>query len=190
MRIISGSFRGKKIIAPANLPVRPTTDFAKEALFNVLNNHYYFDEISVLDLFAGIGSISWEFASRGAQKIVSVDQDAGCVKFLSETAQKLNVENRVSIVKNDVFQFLRRNIYGSFDLIFVDPPYWFEQNEYDQIIDFVKENNWLAEGGELVIEHSADINFENHPNLLQSRKYGSVYFSFFDFEESNSELPE
>lgn len=190
MRIISGSFRGKKIIAPANLPVRPTTDFAKEALFNVLNNHYYFDEISVLDLFAGIGSISWEFASRGAQKIVSVDQDAGCVKFLSETAQKLNVENRVSVVKNDVFQFLRRNIYGSFDLIFADPPFVFEQEDYDRLVEIVQSNNWVAEGGELVVEHSGNIQFVGHPNLLETRKYGNVHFSFFDFEESNSELPE
>lgn len=190
MRIISGSFRGKKIIAPSNLPVRPTTDFAKEALFNVLNNHYHFDEISVLDLFAGIGSISWEFASRGSQRIVSVDQDPGCVKFLTETAQKLSIADRMTIVRNDVFQFLKRNTYGSFDIVFVDPPYTFTQEEYDKLVEMVRENKWLNEGGELVVEHSATIKFEEHQHLLQTRKYGNVHFSFFDFDEINPELPQ
>jgi 16S rRNA (guanine966-N2)-methyltransferase len=190
MRIISGSFRGKKITAPSNLPVRPTTDFAKEALFNVLNNHFHFDEVSVLDLFAGIGSISWEFASRGSQRIVSVDQDPGCVKFLTETTKTLKVEDRVSIVRNDVFQFLKRNTYGSFDVVFADPPFAFGQEEYDKLVELIKENNWLKEGGELIVEHSNPIKFEEHPNLLQTRKYGNVQFSFFDFDEPNLELPE
>lgn len=182
MRIISGSFRGKKINAPTNLPVRPTTDFAKEALFNVLNNHYELDEISVLDLFSGIGSISLEFASRGSQRILSVDQDAGCVKFLSETVSAMNLQEVVSIVRNDVFQFLKRNTQGSFDVIFADPPFNFEQDEYEKIIEYVKENDWLKPEGELVLEHSSHINFENHSDLIQTRKYGNVRFSFFDFE--------
>lgn len=190
MRIISGSFRGKKITAPSNLPVRPTTDFAKEALFNVLNNHYHFDEVSVLDLFAGIGSISWEFASRGSHRIVSVDQDSGCVKFLSETAKGLNVEDRMTVVRNDVFQFLKRNTYGSFDIIFADPPFAFTQEDYDQLVVLIKENNWLNEGGELVVEHSSTIKYEQHPNLLQTRKYGNVHFSFFDFDAANPALPQ
>ncbi len=182
MRIISGKFRGKRITAPANLPVRPTTDFAKEALFNVLNNHYNFDEISVLDLFSGIGSISLEFASRGSNRVISVDQDAGCVKFLSETVQSMNLGDIVSVARNDVFQFLKRNTQGSFDVIFADPPFVFEQDEYNKIIEFVKENEWLKREGELVLEHSSDIKFEGHPHLIQTRKYGNVNFSFFDFE--------
>lgn len=182
MRIISGKFRGKRITAPANLPVRPTTDFAKEALFNVLNNHYEFDEISVLDLFSGIGSISLEFASRGSHRVISVDQDAGCVKFLSETVQSMNLEEVVSVVRNDVFQFLKRNTQGSFEVIFADPPFVFEQDEYNKIIEFVKENEWLKPEGELVLEHSSTIKFEDHPHLIQTRKYGNVNFSFFDFE--------
>ena len=181
MRIISGQFRGKKITAPSNLPVRPTTDFAKEALFNVLNNHYDFDEISVLDLFSGIGSISLEFASRGSKRIVSVDQDAGCVKFLSETSGKMNLGEIISIVRNDVFQFLNRNSYGGFDVIFADPPFQFELADYEKIIDMVKENEWLKPDGELVLEHGSQIKFEGHPHLLQTRNYGNVYFSFFDF---------
>lgn len=181
MRIISGQFRGKKITAPSNLPVRPTTDFAKEALFNVLNNHYDFDEISVLDLFSGIGSISLEFASRGSKPIVSVDQDAGCVKFLSETTGNMNLGEIISIVRNDVFQFLKRNSYGNFDVIFADPPFQFEQEDYEKIIQLVKENEWLKPEGELVLEHAQKIRFEGHPHLLQSRNYGNVHFSFFDF---------
>lgn len=182
MRIISGQFRGKKINAPSNLPVRPTTDFAKEALFNVLNNHYDFDEISILDLFSGIGSISLEFASRGSKRIVSVDQDAGCVKFLSEMIQSMNLGEVNSIVRNDVFQFLNRNSYGNFEVIFADPPFVFEQEDYDKIIQLVKENDWLKPEGELVLEHSSHIQFDEHPHLLQTRKYGNVHFSFFDFE--------
>lgn len=180
MRIISGSFRGKKINAPANLPVRPTTDFAKEALFNVLNNQYYIDEISVLDLFSGIGSISLEFASRGSQKVVSVDQDAGCVKFLSETVKELKIEDKVSIHKYDVFKFLERNTQGSFDVVFADPPFDFETEDYLKLIDLVIENEWLNVEGQMVIEHSKIHKFEAHPNFIQTRKYGNVNFSFFE----------
>ena len=156
----------------------------------MLNNYYHFDEVSVLDLFAGIGSISWEFASRGTQRIVAVDQDPGCVKFLTETAQNLNITDKMTVVRNDVFQFLKRNTYGSFDIIFVDPPYTFTQDEYEKLVELVKENKWLQEGGELVVEHSKPIKFEGNPNLLQTRKYGNVHFSFFDFDEINPVLPQ
>ncbi|MDD3772451.1 MAG: 16S rRNA (guanine(966)-N(2))-methyltransferase RsmD [Weeksellaceae bacterium] len=183
MRIISGAFRGKRITAPAHLPVRPTTDFAKEALFNVLNNHYYFDEISVLDLCSGIGGISLEFLSRGSQKVVSVDLDTDCVKFLSEISQKMNLQDWHTVIRSDVFQFLNRNTQGGFDVIFVDPPYSFEQEDYLKIIDLIRENNWLNPDGELIVEHSKSIHLDEHPHLLQSRKYGSVHFSFFDFEK-------
>lgn len=181
MRIISGSFRGKKITAPANLPVRPTTDFAKEALFNVLNNHYDFDEISVLDLFSGIGSIGLEFASRGSQNIVMVDIETGCVKFLSEIVKKMNLEDRVSVVKNDVFEFLKRAVSG-FDVIYADPPYDFRQEEFDKIVWLISENGFLNKNGQLIIEHPKNIRFEGNSNLVQTRKYGKVHFSFFIFD--------
>lgn len=182
MRIISGNFKGKRILAPKNLPVRPTTDFAKEALFNVLNNHHYFDEISVLDLFAGIGSISLEFASRGCQKIYAVDQDSGCVKFISEMAEKMHVSDQLQVVRNDVFQFLERNHLGGFDVIFADPFYEMQENEFLQLIELIRDNEWLNTDGELVIEHSKFIAFEKHPNLTESRRYGNVHFSFFSFD--------
>jgi len=179
MRIISGKFRGKRINAPVGLPVRPTTDFAKEALFNVLNNLYYFDEISALDLFSGIGSISFEFVSRGSKKVIAVDNELKCVKFLEETARTMNMEDSFSVVKNDVLQFLKRNQSGKFDIVFADPPFDFEEESYLRIIDSVLGNDWLAEGGIFVLEHSARISFESHPFLSQHRKYGNVNFSFF-----------
>lgn len=183
MRIISGSFKGKRIIAPGNLPVRPTTDFAKEALFNVLNNYFDFDEISVLDLFAGIGSISLEFASRGAQRIVSVDQDANCIRFINETTQKMKIDDRFAVIRADVFQFLSRNNQGSFDVVFADPFYNLEYEEFLKLIELVKDNNWLKSDGQLVLEHPKAIKFDDHPHLLDSRKYGNVHFSFFNFTE-------
>lgn len=183
MRIISGAFRGRRIVAPSNLPVRPTTDFAKEALFNVLNNRYYFDEITVLDLFSGIGSISLEFASRGSQKIVAVDMEANCAKFLSEMAEKLDIEDRLTVIKEDVFKFLERNTYGGFELIFADPFYDFELEDFLKIIELIRENEWLKEGGELILEHSQNVKFEGNPHLVESRRYGNVNFSFFNFEE-------
>lgn len=179
MRIISGSFRGKKITAPAGLPVRPTTDFAKEALFNVLNNVYYFDEISVLDLFSGIGSISLECVSRGSKKVLAVDNEMKCIRFLEETARNMKIENVLSVIKNDVFQFLKNTRREKFDVVFADPPFDFDEKDYLQIIDAVFENNWLEEAGTLIIEHSARVSFDGQPLLSQTRKYGNVNFSFF-----------
>lgn len=182
MRIISGSFKGKKIIAPASLPVRPTTDFAKEALFNVLNNHYDFDEISVLDLFSGIGSIGLEFVSRGSQRVVSVDIHPDCVKFLSETIKKMNLDDKFTVIRSDTFEFLKRASQG-FDVVYLDPPYDFVQSQYNELIELIESNNFLNPGGELIVEHPRNIDFKNHVHLLQSRKYGKVHFSFFDFEQ-------
>ena len=179
MRIFSGSFRGKKITAPSNLPVRPTTDFAKEGLFNILNNQFYFDEISVLDLFSGIGSISLEFLSRGSKRVVSVDAEQKCVKFLEETTNQLNVKDSISIYLNDVVKFLKRNNQGKFDVVFADPPFEFEPEQYREIVQLVLENEWLEENGVLVLEHSSRLSFDDHEKLVQNRKYGNVSFSFF-----------
>lgn len=183
MRIISGTFKGKRLIAPAHLPVRPTTDFAKEALFNILNNRYYFDEISALDLCSGLGGISLEFLSRGSQKVVSVDSDSGCIDFLSDTSRKMNLEDHHTIIRADVFQFLKQNTYGSFDVIFLDPPYEFSPEDYLNIISTIKEHNWLMPEGELIVEHSKFIELDEYPDWVESRKYGNVRFSFFHFGE-------
>ncbi len=177
MRIISGKHKSKRINAPHNLPVRPTTDMAKEALFNILNNTYYFDQISVLDLFAGIGSISFEFASRGTENIISVDKDYGCIKFLEKTSKEL--ETNIQIIKSNAYTFLEKT-GQKFDVIFADPPYDFPPERFQKIVDIVFERNLLNEDGMLIIEHSKFTDLSGNKTLVNSRKYGGNTFSFFE----------
>lgn len=175
MRIISGSHRGKKIKAPDNLPVRPTTDFAKESLFNILNNYFYFDGISILDLFAGTGNISYEFAARGAISVISVDNSTSCTNFIQQTAQSLSFEN-LKVVNSDAITYLKRTSQP-FNVIFADPPY--DWDKYEIIPELVFEKQLLLPDGFLVIEHSISIDFQSHPKLYQQRNYGKVNFSIF-----------
>ena len=177
MRIVSGSHKGIRIIAPKNLPVRPTTDMAKEALFNIINNNYYFDEIKVLDLFSGIGSISLEFASRGAKAITSVDKYKGCTSFLNTTANKLKLD--IQVITSDVYRFLEKQ-NKQYTVIFADPPYAFEQNQFEEIYKLVFNNNLLEANGMLIIEHSKQTNLSKLPNFVKERKYGGNCFSFFE----------
>jgi len=178
MRIVSGKNRGRKVIAPKYLPVRPTTDMAKEALFNILNNRYFFNEISVLDLFSGIGSISLEFASRGTEDITAVDSFYGCVKFLENEAKKLDA--KIGLVKSDVFKFLESH-KKKYDIIFADPPYNFELDKFEKIHQQVFGNNMLKENGLLVIEHSKKTDLKHLPYFEQTKKYGGNLFSFFRY---------
>jgi len=176
MRIVAGKFRSRRIIAPNNLPVRPTTDMAKEALFNILNNSYYFEDLRVLDLFAGIGSISFEFASRGCPDITAVDAHFGCIKFLDKTSKELEID--LKTVKSDVFSFLERNSQ-SFDLIFADPPYDMETDKFLQLCNLIFERKLLKPEGTLIIEHGKQTILSEHPKFERARKYGSNVFSFF-----------
>lgn len=182
MRIVSGKYKGKRIEAPKNLPVRPTTDMAKEALFNILNNRYYFDEISVLDLYAGIGSISFEFASRGCTDVTSVDRHQGCVKFLEKTSQALDAELRC--LKSDALDYLKKT-GNKYDVIFADPPYDLDQSEFESLVDLVMERELLKPDGSLILEHRSKMNFQDHPAFEESRKYGSSAFSFFSSSASS-----
>ena len=177
MRIVSGKYKGRRIIAPKHFPTRPTTDMAKEALFNILYHRYYLDELSVLDLFSGIGSISLEFASRGATDITSVDHYQGCVSFLSKTSLELDLPIRA--VKSDAIRFLEKST-RQFDLIFADPPYELPQESFDQIIQTVFEKSMLCDDGLLIIEHGVKTSLAQHPQFEQQRKYGSNVFSFFN----------
>ena len=181
MRIISGKWKGRRFTAPKNLPTRPTTDFAKEALFNILNHRFYLNEIKVLDLFAGIGSISLEFLSRGAQHVDAVEENAKCVSFIYETMGNLDIKN-LQTHKQDVFKFIEKERHATYDLIFADPPFDMAENLYNQLIDSIFENNFLEEGGCFVLEHSGFISFENHPKFAEHKKYGNVNFSFFEEE--------
>ncbi|WP_455169713.1 16S rRNA (guanine(966)-N(2))-methyltransferase RsmD [Aegicerativicinus sediminis] len=177
MRIISGTLKGRKINPPKNLPVRPTTDMAKEGLFNILNNHYYFDELKVLDLFSGTGSIAYEFVSRGAQEVLAVDQDFKCIKFIGQTASQLELPIRT--IKLDVFKFLENNTQ-SFDIIFADPPYALDFDMFEKIVSLVIEKGMLIEGGHLIIEHSNKTDLSNLPSFNNARNYGGTVFSFFE----------
>lgn len=175
MRIISGSHKSRVIHAPRNLPVRPTTDIAKEALFNILINHFDLEDVVVLDLFSGTGNITYEFASRGALGITSIDSDLRCVNFIRRTAMEFGFE-AVLCFRSDAFRFLK-NCENQYDVIFCDPPYDLEGIESIPVT--VLERKLLKSGGWLVLEHSREHNFAGMNGFYQQRKYGKVHFSIF-----------
>jgi len=176
MRIISGTYKGRRLTAPKKLPVRPTTDFAKEGLFNILRNQYHFSELSVLDLFAGTGNISYEFASRGVPEIVSVDAHYECIKYIQKTSEEFSFP--IQPVKADVEKYLSMQ-NGAFDIIFADPPYDFEAETLSDIISIIFENNLLKNDGLVILEHAKHTDLSHIPRYQDSRRYGSCVFSFF-----------
>jgi len=178
MRIISGKYKGRRLIAPKKLPVRPTTDMQKEALFNILNNHYKFDEIAVLDLFSGTGNIAYEFASRGTTEITAVDAHFACIKFIAKTSEELDFP--IQCFKSDVFKYLEKT-HKRFNLIFADPPYQMLLNDFERLPHVVFEKNLLSEDGMLVIEHASQMDLSQLQHFKEQRKYGSSVFSFFGF---------
>lgn len=175
MRIIGGSQGGRNIIPPRNLRARPTTDFAKENLFNVLANIVDFEEIDVLDLFAGTGSISYEFASRGAKSVTSVEVNAVHHNFIKNTASAFGFSNLYA-VKANAFLYLK-SVTKQFDVIFSDAPY--DLKGSGEVVELVFSKNLLNKGGILIFEHSKEMDFSSHPNFMQSRSYGSVQFTIF-----------
>lgn len=175
MRIISGKHKGRTINPPKNLRARPTTDFAKENIFNVLANLVDFERLDVLDLFAGTGSISYEFASRGAESVTSVEINAVHYNYIRKTAAEFGFDN-IHPVKANAFLYLK-NIQKSFDLVFSDAPY--DMAGADDIIGLVLDGELLREDGLFVFEHPKNKDFSSHPYFMQSRSYGSVHFSIF-----------
>ncbi|WP_433832085.1 RsmD family RNA methyltransferase [Flavobacterium anhuiense] len=188
MRIISGKYKGRRINPPKNLPVRPTTDMSKEALFNVLNNHFNFDSLKVLDLFSGTGNISYEFASRGSAPITSVDGDFGCVKFIKQVSSEFDFD--IAATKSDVFKFLE-NSKTTYDIIFADPPYGLDQTTFEKIVLTVFERDLLEEDGMMIIEHSKYTKLDHMINFSFQKSYGGSYFSFFELNstDDDEELP-
>lgn len=176
MRIISGTHKGKRLTAPKKLPVRPTTDFAKEGLFNMLHHRLHFTEITMLDLFSGTGNIAFEFASRGCEQITSVDSHYACVSYIQKIAEELNFP--ITTIKADVFKYLEKSQHP-FDVIFADPPYAFTQEDLQNIVGNVFQNNLLEPDGILIIEHSKHLDISNLPHFDNSRRYGGSVFSFF-----------
>lgn len=179
-RIIAGRWKAKKIAAPKNFDVRPTTDFAKEALFSILENKYDMQSIAVLDLFAGIGSISLEFASRGCKDVTSVEMNPKHTSFINSTASELDMSLQVNVQRGDVFDWLKKfRNRKSFEIVFSDAPFEMEEKKYYELISLVLNNKYLKQNGVLIIEHQSRMKFD-HPNYVETRKYGNIGFSFFD----------
>lgn len=176
MRIISGIHKGRKLIAPKNLPTRPTTDFTKESLFNIIRHQYYFDEISVLDLFAGTGSISYEFASRGALNITAIDSHQACINFIEKTSREL--EMPIQAFRLNVYSFIE-STPSKYDIIFADPPYDIEISDLEKLVHLIFDHQILKPGGTLIIEHSKHVDISGLKNHTDSRKYGDSMLSFF-----------
>ena len=175
MRIIGGIHRGKQLLPPKNLPVRPTTDFAKEGLFNILNNKLDFEDLTVLDLFCGTGNITFEFASRGAKKIISIDSHTPCLNYIKDTSKQLQFKT-IFTERADVFTFLAKS-HGTYDLVFADPPY--DLPSIEKIYDLVIEKKLLNTDGILIIEHGKETDLSSKSYFVECRKYGNVHFSFF-----------
>lgn len=177
MRIISGKHKGRRLIAPKKLPVRPTTDMAKEALFNILNNRFNLNGLQVLDLFSGTGNIAFEFSSRGASVITAVDENFDCVKFIKKTSTELDMN--INVIKSDVYKYLEKAPIKA-DIIFADPPYDFEPDAFQKFAYLIFEKELLLEGGILILEHSKHTDLSEVEHFKESRKYGSSVFSFFE----------
>ncbi|MBQ6659470.1 MAG: 16S rRNA (guanine(966)-N(2))-methyltransferase RsmD [Prevotella sp.] len=175
MRIITGIYKGRRFDIPHTFKARPTTDFAKENIFNVLNSYIDFEGTTALDLFAGTGSISLELLSRGCQQVVSIEKDRDHHAFIRQCLQKLGADNSV-VIRGDVFRYIK-SCSQQFDFIFADPPY--QLTELAQIPDLIFEKDLLKEEGIFVLEHGAQNDFSNHPHFVEHRKYGSVNFSIF-----------
>lgn len=179
MRIIGGTLRGLRLNPPKNLPVRPTTDLAKEALFNILLNQIEFENIKVLDLFSGTGNISLEFASRGAAEVVSIDRSIHCVNYLKDTSRQHKL-TQIKAYKEDVFKYLQTET-EQYDVVFADPPY--DLNKIPEIPKIAFERNILLPGALLIVEHQSMQNISQHPAFVEQRKYGHSSFSFFKAAE-------
>ena len=175
MRIIAGNLKGRRLNPPANLPVRPTTDMARESLFNILNNYVDDEECTVMDLFSGTGAVAIEFISRGVKEVTAVDINNACTEYIKSEANRLGLRN-LHVVRTDVFDLLKR-ANRKFDIVFADPPYALE--ELSSLPDLVFEREVLTEDGIFILEHPREYSFEEHPRFWQHRNYGKVNFTFF-----------
>lgn len=184
MRVISGIYKHRRFDIPKSFKARPTTDFAKENLFNVLNNYLDFEGLNALDLFAGTGSISIELVSRGCEKVISIEKDRQHFAFIKKVMAEVKTDKCMPIC-GDVFKYMSRST-EQFDFIFADPPYALK--ELSTIPDLVFQHNLLKEDGLFVLEHGKDYDFSQHPCFIEHREYGSVNFSFF--QPANQDIVE
>ncbi|MCL2072371.1 MAG: RsmD family RNA methyltransferase [Marinilabiliaceae bacterium] len=177
MRITGGTLKGRRFSPPSNFRARPTTDMAKENLFNILTNFIDFSEIKMVDLFSGTGSISFEFASRGCKDICSIENDYQHYKFICKCVEQLQLSEIVKPVKQNVFLFLQKAPKNYFDIIFADPP--FELRTISQLPKLILDANILKKDGYLIVEHGPNVDFSKTDKFWQLRHYGKVCFSFF-----------
>ncbi len=174
MRIIQGEHKNRRFAIPKNLKIRPTTDRAKESLFNILENMYDFENLEVLDLFSGSGNITYEFCSRGAI-VTCVEINKKCTKYIFETSKKLGMKN--TIYQKDVFRFLK-TCKKKYNIIFADPPFNYSKDIYSKLIKIIFEQKIITSKGTVIIEHSNFLNFKEHESFIKSKKYGDINFSF------------
>lgn len=176
MRIISGQCGGRQVNLPYNLGIRPTTDYAKTALFNILHNQFDLDEVHVLDLFAGSGCISYEFASRGAKQVIAIDNNKKCIDFIKKTMAQLKLDV-IKPIPTNVFQAIKQPL-GAFDIIFADPP--FAQIDNIKLLpELVLASGLLKADGVFILEHGGEVNHSDMPSFMRHEAYGHVHFSFF-----------
>ena len=176
MRIISGSLKGRRFSPPKSFSARPTTDIARESLFNVLNNRIDFEDLKVLDLFAGTGSISYEFASRGCEDITTVELNFKHFGFIKSMLKEFDLNDHIRLIKADAFKYIKK-CTEQYNLVFADPP--FDLKDFETIPDQFFNHDLLAEDGVFILEHSDKKSFEAHPRFSEVKKYGKVHFSFF-----------
>ena len=183
MRIITGKYKGRHFDIPRSFKARPTTDFAKENIFNVLTGYLDFDGATALDLFSGTGSITLEMLSRGCGRVISIEMDRDHHRFITDCLKKLDTDACLPL-RGDAFRFIK-SCKQQFDFIFADPPYALK--ELPTIPDLIFEKGLLKEGGVFVFEHGKDHDFSQHPHFKEHRSYGSVNFSIFTSGEPTSE---
>ncbi|MBQ9313112.1 MAG: RsmD family RNA methyltransferase [Bacteroidales bacterium] len=185
MRIVAGELRGRRLNPPTNIQVRPTTDFAKESLFNILRNKIDFPMCSALDLFCGTGGISFEFVSRGIRQVTAVDINPKCIAFINKMKEQFKVDNLFTL-RQDAFVYLGRSKM-QFDVVFADPPY--EMQNFDLVPELVLKS-FVKPGGLFVLEHSKEHSYKDNPFFTEQRHYGKVNFSFFSvpLEQSITEI--
>lgn len=179
MRIVGGEYKGRILKPGKKFKARPTTDIAKESLFNILENRYDISQLKVLDLFSGTGSISYEFASRGCENIVLVEQDFTHYNFIRKVISELDIHS-IKPIRSDVFKFIER-YYSPFDLIFADPPY--ELKILGKIPELIITSKVFHKDSILILEHPKNYDFSKHSQFKELRRYGNVHFSFFSFQK-------
>ncbi len=177
MRIVGGEFSGRRFSPPTGIPARPTTDVAKEGLFNILEHMMDIEGCSTCDLFGGTGSISYELASRGAERLTLIERDMVSINFIKKTAKELGIDQKMHIIKGDVFKFMKQS-RDHYNFIFAGPPY--ALTTIDDLPHLVFEQKMLAPGGIFVLEHTPRNDYQQHPNFRRMKNYGTTVFTFFE----------